>query len=59
MYMDEAFIEISAAPDLLSHDLSRSIYGLLRENYGRGVGKATHNPLSVLLAFGAGWSVRG
>jgi GntR family transcriptional regulator len=54
MCIEEAFIDIAAAPDLLSHDLSQSLYSLLRENYGRGVEKATHSvaavPLSPALA---------
>ena len=54
MCIEEAFIDISAAPDLLSRDLSQSIYALLRETYGRGVEKATHSvaavPLSPVLA---------
>lgn len=54
MCVEEAFIDIAAAPDLLSHDLSQSLYSLLRDNYGRGVEKATHSvaavPLSPALA---------
>ncbi len=54
MCIEEAFIDIAAAPDLLSRDLSQSIYALLRETYGRGVEKATHSvaavPLSPVLA---------
>lgn len=54
MCIEEAFIEISVAPDLLSHDLTQSLYGLLHENYGRGIDKATHSvaavPLSPALA---------
>lgn len=50
MCIEEAFIEISAAPDLLSHDLTQSLYALLRENYGRGVEKATHYVAAVPLS---------
>lgn len=54
MCIEEAFIEISVAPDLLAHDLTQSLYALLRDNYGRGVDKATHSvaavPLSPALA---------
>ena len=49
MCVEEAFIEISAAPDLLSKDLTQSLYGLLREGYGRGVEKATHSVAAVPL----------
>jgi GntR family transcriptional regulator len=50
MCIEEAFIDISAAPDLLSHDLTQSLYGLLREQYGRGVDKATHTVAAVPLS---------
>lgn len=48
--IEEAFIDITAAPDVLSHDLSQSLYALLRENYGRGVEKATHSVVAVGLS---------
>jgi GntR family transcriptional regulator len=50
MCIEEAFIEISVAPDLLAHDLTQSLYGLLRDKYGRGVDKATHTVASVPLS---------
>jgi GntR family transcriptional regulator len=50
MCIEEAFIEISVAPDLLSRDLSQSLYALLRETYGRGVEKATHSVAAVALS---------
>ena len=52
MCIEEAFIEISVAPDLLAHDLTGSLYALLRENYGRGVDKATHSVAAVALSPG-------
>lgn len=54
MCVEETFIEISTAPDLLSRDLTQSLYALLHDSYGRGVEKATHSvaavPLSPALA---------
>jgi GntR family transcriptional regulator len=52
MCIEEAFIEISVAPDLLAHDLTQSLYALLRDNYGRGVDKATHSVAAVPLSPG-------
>jgi len=49
MCVEEAFIESSVAPDLLSHDLSGSLYAQLRDRYGRGIEKATHTVLAVAL----------
>ena len=49
MCIEVAYIEISAAPDLLSKDLTQSLYGLLREEYGRGIDKATHTVEAVAL----------
>lgn len=49
MCVEEAYIEPSFAPDLLSHDLSGSLYHKLRDGYGRGIERATHTVVAIAL----------
>ena len=49
MCIEEAFIDITAAPDLLANDLTGSLYQLLDATYDRGISRATHTVEAVTL----------
>lgn len=45
--VEDAYFEVSAAPDLLAQDLTGSIYGMLRDHYGRGISTAMHTVAAI------------
>ncbi len=45
--VEDAYFEVSAAPDLLAQDLTGSIYALLKEHYGRGISTAMHTVAAI------------
>lgn len=49
MCLEDAYLNIEAAPDLLAHDLSQSIYALFAEKYGRPIVTATHAVQAISL----------
>lgn len=49
MCLEDAFLNIEVAPDLLAHDLSQSLYALFAEKYGRPVVIATHAVQAIAL----------
>jgi GntR family transcriptional regulator len=49
MCLEDAYLNIEAAPDLLAQDLSTSLYALFEEKYGRPIVIATHEVQAISL----------
>lgn len=49
MCVEDAYLNIESAPDLLAQDLTQSIYALFSDKYNRPISTATHEVQAILL----------